>query len=63
MPAGDRTRASRAGSEHSRKEPARQLICWLFGTTLGLRLVLHPGLYRIVFLLRTKENIFLAMFY
>jgi hypothetical protein len=25
--------ASRAGSEHSRKEPSRQLICWLFGTT------------------------------
>jgi hypothetical protein len=22
------------GSEHSRKEPFRQLICWLFGTLL-----------------------------
>jgi hypothetical protein len=27
------TRASRVGSNHSRKEPSRQLICWLFGTT------------------------------
>ncbi len=29
----NRTRASRMGSEHSSKEPSRQLICWLFGTT------------------------------
>jgi hypothetical protein len=29
---GARTRASCVGSEHSRKEPSRQLIRWLFGT-------------------------------
>jgi hypothetical protein len=26
------------GSEHSRKEPSGQLIFWLFGTLIGLRL-------------------------
>jgi hypothetical protein len=29
------------GSEHSRKEPARQLICWLFGTLLLHHNILH----------------------
>jgi hypothetical protein len=35
VPARDLTRVSCVGSEHSRKEPSRQLIRWLFGTSTG----------------------------
>ncbi len=38
-------RESNPGSEHSRKEPSRHLIRWLFGTTTWAEDILRQGLY------------------
>jgi hypothetical protein len=35
------------GSEHSGKEPSRQLICWLFGTTSWAEAGAARGLYNV----------------